>query len=150
MARKSAGAGKLKIMYVLGASLIIILGAFLAGIMINESRLGSLSPASAVIITIPFIGIVAVMVLFLKRQRDAVKSGIPLRDERTERADNRAGRYTTMLTIYVLLAFLWYQFAVEDAGFPQIETRFVIYALLFFMLLVFTGLKWYFERKGDK
>ena len=140
---------RLMMMYAGGASFVLLLAAFLGSIMIKESAAGALDAVSALIITIPFIGIVAFMIMFLNRQRNAVNSGLPLRDERTEKADNRSGRYTTMATTYFLLALMWYQFLTEDLGYPQIEARHLIYLILFFVLISFTAFKMYFGRKGD-
>ncbi len=98
---------------------------------------------------IPLIPILALLVLLVRRRDRAVKAGIPLRDERSEKIENRAGRYAMIGTVWFLLAAAFYQMFMEELGLPDIPVRYFIWLVFFVILGLFAGFKLYFGRKGD-
>jgi len=78
-----------------------------------------------------------------------VKSGMPLRDERSERIENRAGRYAMMGTVWFLLGMGLYQMFMEELGLPDIPVRYFIWIVFFVIIGLFAGFKLYFSKRGD-
>jgi hypothetical protein len=127
------------------AALIV---AFWLLILSVEMGYGPLSPLFFVTL-IPLAGILGLLVFFVRRQGKAVKSGMPLRDERSERIENRAGRYAMMGTVWFLLAMAFYQMFMEELGLPDIPLRYFIWIVFFVIIGLFGGFKLYFSRKGE-
>lgn len=99
---------------------------------------------------VPLAGILGLLLFFVKRQDRAVKSGMPLRDERLEKIENRAGRYAMMGTMWFLLAMAFYQMFMEDFGWPDIPVRYFIWIVFFLIIGLFGGFKIYFSKKGER
>jgi len=122
--------------------------AFWLLILYVEMGYGPLSPMFFFTL-IPLIAILALLVFFVRRRDKAVKAGVPLRDERSERIENRAGRYAMIGTVWFLLAAAFYQMFMEELGLPDIPLRYFIWIVFFVILALFGGFKLYFGRKGD-
>ena len=122
--------------------------AFWLLILYVEMGYGPPDPAFAFTL-LPLIAILATLVFFVRRQDKAAKAGIPLRDERTERIENRAGRYAMIGTLWFLLAMGFYQMFMEELGLPDIPVRYFIWIVFFVVLWLFAGFKFYFGRKGE-
>jgi peptidoglycan/LPS O-acetylase OafA/YrhL len=140
---------KLKLMKIFGAIFILIIVLILATIFINELATGTYSPL-LLITVLPAVAIIAVLLLMISKRSKDVKSGLPVKDEMTQRIKERAGYIAYSLTIYFILVLMWIQFLIEDYETITIEPRFIIYGTLFFMLGVF-GLTWMIlSRRGIK
>jgi MFS family permease len=127
------------------ASLVV---AFWMLILYVEMGYGPLNPAFFFTL-IPLIPILALLVFFVRRQDKAVKAGVPLRDERSEKIENRAGRYAMIGTVWFLLAMAFYQMFMEELALPDIPLRYFIWIVFFVILGLFAGFKLYFGRKGE-
>jgi hypothetical protein len=122
--------------------------AFWLFILYVEMGYGPLSPLFFFTL-IPLIVIITLLVFFMKRQDNAVKTGMPLRDERSEKIENRAGRYAMIGTLWFLLATAFYQLFMEELGLPEILLRHFIWIAFFVIIGLFAGFKIYFGRKED-
>jgi hypothetical protein len=93
---------------------------------------------------------VVLLVIFVRKRAKAIRESLILKDEMTSRAEGNAGRYTSIITLWFLLALMWYQgFGSETFGLPELAARHIIYLVLFLMMALFFGLRWYFIRRGD-
>jgi hypothetical protein len=109
---------------------------------------GAISPLFFVTL-VPLAGILGLLFFFVKRQGIAVRTGLPLKDERSERIENRAGRYALMGALWFLLGTAFYQMFMEELGLPDILLRHFIWVMFFVIIGLFAGFKLYFGRKGD-
>jgi cobalamin synthase len=125
------------------AAMVIMLWLVIVSI---ELRSGPVSPLFFITL-IPLIFIIALLVLVVRRHEKAVKSGMPLTDERSSAIDNKAGRYTVTVMTWFLLASAFYQTFMEELGLPDMELGHFIWVVFFLMMGVFVGFKWYFGRK---
>jgi uncharacterized membrane protein len=131
-------------------------GAFVLAVLVITMWLVIVSieirsgPVSTVffITLVPLFFIIALLVIVIRRNEKAVKSGMPLTDERSGAIDNKAGRYTVTVMTWFLLASALYQLFMEELGLPDILLRYFIWVAFFLMMGVFAGFKWYFGRKG--
>ena len=139
---------KMKIMKISAGVFAALIVAFWLMILYTEAGYGPLNPLFFVTL-LPLAGIIGLLVFVLRRQGEAVKSGMPLRDERSERIENRAGRYAMMGTVWFLLAMAFYQMFMEELGLPDIPVRYFIWIVFFVIIGLFAGFKLYFSRKGD-
>jgi len=126
------------------AAFVIMLWLIIVSI---EMRNGPVSPVFFVTL-IPLIFIIALLVMVVRRHEKAVRSGMPLTDERTGAIDNKAGRYTVTVMTWFLLAMALYQLFMEELGLPEILLRHFIWVAFFLMMLVFAAFKWHLGRKG--
>ncbi|MDD1753445.1 MAG: hypothetical protein LUQ38_10215 [Methanotrichaceae archaeon] len=139
---------KMKIMKISAGVFAALIVAFWLLILYIEMGYGPPSPLFFVTL-LPLAGILGLLVFVLRRQGEIVKSGMPLRDERSERIENRAGRYAMMGTVWFLLAMAFYQMFMEELGLPDIPVRYFIWIVFFVILGLFGGFKLYFSRSGD-
>jgi hypothetical protein len=139
---------KLNLMKISAGVFAALVVAFWLLILYIESGYGPLSPLFFVTL-IPLAGILGLLVFIVRRQGLAVRTGMPLRDERSERIENRAGRYAMMGTVWFLLAMAFYQMFMEEMGLPDIPLRYFIWIVFFLILGLFAGFNLYFGRKGD-
>ena len=112
----------------------------------TEMRAGPLSPLFFVTI-VPVFFILLLLVMMVRRRERAVKSGMPLTDERSARIDNKAGRYTVTVMTFFLLEAAIYQMFMEELSLPDVPVRYFIWIVFFLMMGVFSGFKWYFGSK---
>jgi MFS family permease len=139
---------KMTVMKISAGIFAALVVAFWMLILYVEMGYGPLSPMFFFTL-IPLIPILALLVFFVRRRDKAVKAGVPLRDERSEKIENRAGRYAMIGTVWFLLATAFYQMFMEELGLPDIPLRYFIWILFFVILGLFAGFKLYFGRKGD-
>jgi len=131
-----------------GAVFLALIILLWLGIVYIELQSGPLNPIFFVTV-VPLVIIIAVLVLAVRRQSRAIKSGIPLKDERSSMIENKAGRYTVIATMWFLLAMGFYQMFMEELGLPEILMRHFIWIVFFVMLGLFVVFKLYFGRKGN-
>jgi len=95
-------------------------------------------------ITLPIvlIVIIALMIPILIRNTKSVKDNVPVEDERSKKAMHKAGHYTFLFSIYLLLALGW--FGDDYFTRPSQATG----AAILGMAIVFITLLLFFERKG--
>jgi len=139
---------KMKMMKISAGIFGALVVAFWLLILYVEMGYGPLNPMFFITL-VPLIPILALLVFFIRRQSKAVKSGMPLRDERSEKIENKAGRYSVIGTLWFLLAMAFYQMFMEELGLPEILLRHFIWIVFFVILGLFAGFKLYFGRKGD-
>ena len=100
------------------------------------------------------IGIVAIIVLLgillvWKIHKD-MKSGFPMRDERTSKIFGRAATYALYIGSYFILAFLFILIiGKEFYGLAEVEAGYPLIAALLVYNVSFLVLRWYFGRKGE-
>jgi hypothetical protein len=84
-----------------------------------------------------------------KKKQDA-KAGYPAKDERTRLQEGRAAYYTVFISMYLMLALLWYNFlGVDLFDFPALNVMQILIALVLVIAGLFAGFRWYFLRKGE-
>lgn len=128
-------------MKLIGGVFVAGIIVFLASIFIIEITSGTFN-ITLLIILIPAILIILVLLLRIKYQSEGVKSGLPIDDEMSKRIKERAGYLTYLITMYFVLALMWYNlFFVEQFDVPQIPMNYLIFGILFFMFIVF-GINW--------
>lgn len=152
MAKKENPRKKMKLMKISAGIFAVLVVAFWLMILYIEMGYvepgGSISPLFFVTL-LPLAGIVGLLLFFVRRQGMAARTGMPLRDERSERIENRAGRYAMMGTVWFLLAMAFYQMFMEELGLPDIPVRYFIWIVFFVIIGLFAVFKLYFSRKGD-
>ena len=139
---------KMKLMKISSGVFAALVVAFWLMILYIEMGYGPPSPLFFVTL-VPLAGILGLLLFSVRRQGKAVESGMPLRDERSERIENRAGRYAMMGTVWFLLAMAFYQMFMEELGLPDIPLRYFIWIVFFEIIGLFAVFKLYFSRKGD-
>jgi hypothetical protein len=83
-----------------------------------------------------------------KKKQDA-KAGYPAKDERTRLQEGRAAYYTVFISMYLMLALLWYNFlGVDLFDLPALNVTQILLALVLVIAGLFAGFRWYFLRKG--
>ncbi len=138
---------KLSIVKIGAASFAILLVLFWISIFLYEMRNG-IDMIFVVVTLVPLIAIIAALFMFVKKHSDSVKSGMPLKDERTLMLEGRAGHYTFIATLWLLVGFMWYETFVRDfIEFPEILGRHVVIIVLMFMAVAYGLLRVYFGRK---
>jgi hypothetical protein len=86
-------------------------------------------------------------VYFLKIRRE-LKSGYPLKDERTERITGKAAMGTYYVTLlFVVILELLITFSTEVPVLPEIETGYILIAVMLVMGFSFGGLNWLYARR---
>ena len=84
-----------------------------------------------------------------KKKQDA-KAGYPAKDERTRLQEGRAAYYTVFISMYLMLALVWYNFlAVDMFDLPALNVTQILLALVLVISGLFAGFRWYFLRKGE-
>lgn len=137
---------KLLFMKLIGGVFTAGIIIFLASIFIVEIASGTFN-ITLFIILVPAILIIAVLLILIKRQSEGVESGIPIDDEMSKRIKERAGYLTYNISIYFLLALMWYNlFFVDQFNIPQIPMNYLIFGIMFFMFIVY-GINWVILNK---
>jgi len=94
--------------------------------------------------------IVILGVLFLWRRSRELKSGFPLKDERTERIQGRAALRAYYVTVFFLVAeTLWIIVGNEFLQMPPPEAYYIIFATMLVLGLTFGFFNWYYGKQGD-
>ena len=130
------------------AALVVAFWLLILYVEMGYAGPGGINPAFFLTL-VPLIPILALLVFFVRRRDRAVKAGVPLRDERSEKIENRAGRYAMIGTVWFLLATAFYQLFMEELALPDIPLRYFIWVVFFVILGLFAGFKLYFGRKGE-
>lgn len=133
---------------IFATSVMVTVGvlAFLLLITLSEPWEGD---ALLPILIIGAIVVLLPIVLLLKTRRE-VKEGIPLVDERGRVVRMRAGYYAFMATIYIVLAFMYYDFIFVDVlEAPALSPTEYFLVLDFMILGVYLVFWWWFSKKGD-
>jgi hypothetical protein len=140
--------GRLRFMKVFGVALVAFIILIIVSIFITESQAG-FSP-TLLIILLPAAAIIITLLLNVKNLSRGVKSGLPLRDEMSERIKERAGYLSLMATLYFVLGLMFYHgILVEDYGFPGLVVRHAMIVVLIFIIGSF-GLIWFImNRRGE-
>jgi uncharacterized membrane protein len=125
------------------AAAVIMIWLVIASI---EMSYGPLSPLFFLTL-VPLFFILLLLVMLVRRHDRAVKSGMPLSDERSARIDNKAGRYTVTVMTFFLLGAAMYQMFMEELSLPDVPVRYFIWVVFFLMMGVFSAFKWYLGRK---
>jgi uncharacterized membrane protein len=102
-------------------------------------------PVISMMIGIVLIAFLAVYVFKIRRE---LKSGFPLRDERTERIQGKAaiGTYYVVFIFLVILG-LWITFSPEVLNLPEIEAGYVPIAVMLVMGFTYGLLMWLYARR---
>ena len=152
MKQKENPRKRMKVMRISAGMFAALVVAFWLLILYNEVGYagpgGGLDPLFFVTL-LPLAGILGLLLVFVRRHEKALKAGMPLRDERSERIDNRAGRYAFTGTVWFLLGAAFYQMFMEELGLPDIALRHFIWIVFFLTMGLFVGFKLYFSRSGD-
>jgi uncharacterized membrane protein YhaH (DUF805 family) len=124
-----------------GISAIVLLGIALAIILIAGIDIWSM--AMFVII----IALAAIALFMAARNRREIRSGFPLKDERTILLGMRAGNRAFYVSMYLVLFMAFAFAAFEDQGvvISNAELLFVLVALMGSVHIVLTA---YYNRKG--
>ncbi len=132
-----------------GAILVAGIMLFLISITLFEMNQCTLTPLFAAVF-LPAIAIVAVLVIMIKKQSRGIRNGLPMHDELSTRIKHSAGYYSYLITVYFLLAVMWYHFLMDEMPLPQILPEHLAMTTMLFMLVVF-GLSYLIiQRRGLK
>ena len=152
MKRKENPRKKMRIMRISAGIFAALVVAFWLIILYIETGYvepgGSINPLFLVTLA-PLVGILGLLLFFVRGHEKTLKAGMPLKDERSERIENRAGRYAMTGTVWFLLAMAFYQMFMEELGLPEILLRHFIWIVFFLTMGLFVGFKLYFGSKGD-
>ena len=84
------------------------------------------------------------------RKKQDAKAGYPAKDERTRLQEGRAAYYTVFISMYLMLALVWYNFlGVDLFDLPALNVTQILLALVLVIAALFAGFRWYFLRKGE-
>jgi hypothetical protein len=94
--------------------------------------------------------IILIGVLVIWKMLKEKKSGLPLKDERTQKLNGKAAYYAMFVCQYFMLAYVWVILVgSEFFGMPEIEAGYPLIAALLVSTLSFIVLRSYFGRKGE-
>jgi hypothetical protein len=141
---------RLKALWVAGTAVAASTGFVVVGIMFGGSPLGwniHVVSASAILAAILATGSAALWAAWKKKQ-DA-KAGYPAKDERTRLQEGRAAYYTVFISMYLMLAMLWYNFlGVDLLDLPTLNATQILIASILAIAASFAGFRWYFLHGG--
>ena len=100
------------------------------------------------------VGILATIVLlgvfFIWRMSRELRSGFPLKDERTQMVTGRAATYAFYIGSYFMIALMLMNIlSREFRGEYLLDAGYALVISVLVQSLTFLGLRLYFERKGD-
>jgi hypothetical protein len=94
--------------------------------------------------------IVLLGVFFVWRMLKEIRSGFPLRDERTQMVMGRAATYTFYIGSYFMIALMLANIlSTEFLGAQLLDGWYAMVLSILVQSLAFSGLHFYFDRKGD-
>jgi len=140
---------KLLVMKTAGALFVAGIILFLAMITLDEIGSGTLTPMFAIVF-LPAIAIIAILVIMIKQQSKGVKKGLPMHDEMSTRIKHSAGYYSYIITIYFLLAVMWYHMLIEELSLPPILPEHIAFSTMAFMFAIFCVAYLIIKRRGIK
>jgi len=137
-------------LWVAGTAVISLIAFVVLGVILGGPPLGwdiHIVLASAVLAVI--VATASALLWSGRKKQQETKAGYPAKDERTKLLEGRAGYYTSFVSLYFMLALLWYNFlGVDLFGLPALNASQALIASLLVNALLFAGLRWYFLRKG--
>ncbi len=141
---------KMRIIKISAGAFAALVVAFWLFILYTE--LGYLGPGESIsylfFVTLAPLAVMLAMLFFIVRRRErSMRSRMPLRDERSDLIEGRAGKYAMMGTLWFLLAVAFYQMFMEEMGLPDIPLRYFIWIVFFWVIGLFAGLKLYFSSE---
>ena len=140
----------IKTLWIAGTAVAASAGFLVLGLMFGGAPLGwnIATTLSAILAIIVAIGSASLWVAWKKTQ-DA-KAGYPAKDERTRLQEGRAAYYTVFISMYLMLALVWYDFlGVDLFDLPALNVVQILLALVLVIAGLFAGFRWYFLRKGE-
>jgi|GEM_PF-1914477 len=152
MAKNENPVKKMRVMRISAGLFAALVVAF--WLLILYVEMGYLGPGEGInplffVTLLPLAVMLGLLVFIVRRHEKTLKAGMPLKDERSERIDNRAGKYAMTGTVWFLLATGFYQMFMEELGLPDIALRHFIWIVFFLTMGLFVGFKLYFSRKGE-
>ncbi len=103
-------------------------------------------------ITMILIGLIAVLfaIILVWKTAQQRKSGLPSKDERTERIKGKAALGAFWIGyVFMVMQLLGIIIGQEFLGFPEPEAGWMIIAVMLVSSISFGILNWYYGRKGD-
>ena len=138
---------RLKLLWIFFAILILGLASFLITIFVTEGVPTKLDTWFWLLL--PAVLVVLIAALMVRRTSSGVKSGFPLKDERSEKLKEKAGYKAFLVSMYFVLVLMWYQFFVNELGLPPLpEAGYLILGILFAMFIIFALFWLHYDRKG--
>lgn len=105
---------------------------------------------SAIIFGAITLAVAAFMAILLLKEKDRVKAGLPMYDERTNRVKQKAGYYAFLATLYFNLGVMWVnEHAMDHYGFESIRVNTAMMASMAAMTVFFAIGWFYFGRRSD-
>lgn len=135
---------RLALVTVVAAAVAVTMVLFSLTIGLKGRTLEAFAPLiTAVVLAVGIIWI-------LGREREKIKKGLPMEDERSKRVKERAGFYAFIAGVWFNLGLLWYNsLIVEEFGVPELITRHALSASILAMAIFFFIFWWYLNRKGE-
>ena len=94
--------------------------------------------------------IVLLGILFVWRMSRELRSGFPLRDERTQMVTGKAATYAFYIGSYFMIALMLMDILNREfQGAPLLDAGYALVISLLVQNLTFIGLRLYFNRIGD-
>ena len=93
--------------------------------------------------------LLAIFVIWMVQKNK--KAGYPMQDERTSKIQGKAALGTYYITLaFMVSILLWNIFGNEFVAFlPELETVWVVIAIMLVMGFSFGLLSWYYAKKGE-
>lgn len=129
-----------RIRFLLMAAITVLVSISFIALSVSLYLSGKLLSSLPILILIGALVVIAISAVFLKDARSGLKRGLPSEDERTVRAKIRAGYYTFLISIYILLGMMFYTGTGADMGLPQIEARVMFGLAILSMAAIFMPL----------
>ena len=100
------------------------------------------------------VGIIATIVLIgvfvIWKMLKEMRSGFPLKDERTQVVTGRAATYSFYIGSYFMIALMLVNILNREfQGAPLLDAGYALVISILVQSLTFIGLRLYFDRKGD-
>ena len=134
---------KIKIVLSFLVSALVILGLFIY--LANATGLSTVDYGGILLILLLVGGATAIM---LNKTKD-VKAGLPMEDELSKKMGWKAGYYTYLTTLWIVVGLIWYDGLSARWGMPDLSTEELLGAVVLLSGVVFIGLYFYFSRRGD-
>jgi len=128
---------KLTLLIIILALLTMTTGLWIAHVWKNNPDIGVSNTALPIIMFI----IIGLMIAFAVKYIKSIRNKMPVEDERSKKANLKAGYYTFLFSVYLLLGLGW--FGDDYFTRPSQATG----AAILVMAIVFISLL-FFERKG--
>ena len=122
-------------------SVLLVFGILLvlAGIALQSTGIAVESTAVVALVSAGVVMVIVAVITGFSRQDEVIS------DERTRRIGAYGTTYSWVLTLILILAFLWLDFL----GLASFDLQGTLLVLLFTMLLSARIFQWYLSRQGD-